>query len=326
MEGAASAEGAVAGGPATVVLGQRVKAGRGDDFRRWQDDVNAAAAKFPGFLGTQVQPPVDEHNDWTIVYRFDTASHLYDWLNSATRQDLLDRGGVLFESPGSQQVMVGQGDDALVTVVVSHPVSAENETEFVDWQDRMVKAQQKFPGFRGSELFRPVPGVQDEWNAIYRFGTSEELDRWLESDERKELLRQGENFRDFQMRKVDSLFGSWFAPGGDREAAAALPNWKLAFSVLVGLYPTVVLLTLFIGWVWQTDLWKSLLLGNTLSVILLTWIVTPAVSRALRFWLSPAPDAEQPRTDLLGLIACVAFLFLAAVVFWLVTMVVWLLP
>ncbi len=324
MSNTGSAGASVGGGPATVILGQRAKAARGDEYQRWQDDVNNSAARFPGFLGTRVTPPVDEQNEWTVVYRFDSVPHLYEWLNSTIRQELLERGTDLFDGPVSQQVMVGDSDEALVTVVVSHPVSPEYEQEFLDWQQRITDATKRFPGHRGSELFRPVPGVQKDWTVVYRFASAKELDRWLESDERKELLRQADHFRDFHLRKFDSSFGSWFSFAGGA-AAAAPPDWKTALSILVGLYPTVVVLTLIISRFWDTDLWKSLLLGNFLSVVLLTWVVMPVVTRALRFWLSPAPGAEQPRTDVIGVVVSLAFLFVA-VFFWLVTVVVWALP
>ena len=66
------------------------------------------------------------------------------------------------------------------------------------WQDRLRLAESKFPGFRGTELFRPVEGVQEEWTALYRYDTADDLDRWLVSDERKQLLAEGEKFADFQ--------------------------------------------------------------------------------------------------------------------------------
>jgi hypothetical protein len=52
----------------------------------------------------------------------------------------------------------------------------------------------------------------------------------------------------------------------------------------------------------------------------------PVVTRALRFWLTPAPNAPEPRTDVLGTVASIAFLTLAALAFWLVTVQIWTLP
>jgi antibiotic biosynthesis monooxygenase (ABM) superfamily enzyme len=188
----------------------------------------------------------------------------------------------------------------------------------------MTRAEQAFPGFMGSELFRPVPGVQDGWTSVFKFDTVEHLNAWLESDVRKQLLDEGEAFRDFELRRITGPFGSWFATGaGD---AAAPSQWKTALSVLVGLYPTVVFLTITIAEIWDGPLWATLLIGNVLSVGLLTWVVMPVVTRALRFWLAPAPGHESRRLDAIGAVVSIAFLTLAALVAWLVTTQIWHLP
>jgi antibiotic biosynthesis monooxygenase (ABM) superfamily enzyme len=327
VSGTASAEHTTSRGPATVIIGQRVKTGLATEFRQWQDSLNAAAATYPGYLGTEVTPPTDEQGEWTVIYRFGTVGHLHDWLNSTTRHEILERGHHLFEATATQQVVVGAGDAALATVVVSHPVKPELEREFLDWQQRVTEAEQRFPGFSGAELFRPVPGVQEDWTAIYRFASTGDLERWLGSTERRQLLREGEHFQDFNLRKITSSFGNWFSFAGDDAASVAPPSWKTALSVLVGLYPLVVVLTIAISEIWKSaSLWQSLLLGNILSVSMLTWVVMPIVTRALRFWLAPDEDAKQPQTDLIGLVACTAFLAVAALVFWLVTVQVWKLP
>jgi hypothetical protein len=36
-----------------------------------------------------------------------------------------------------------------------------------------------------------VPGVQDEWTALYRYDNDEHASAWLESDERRRLLVPG---------------------------------------------------------------------------------------------------------------------------------------
>jgi antibiotic biosynthesis monooxygenase (ABM) superfamily enzyme len=316
-----------ASGFATVVLGQRVKRGRGDDFEHWQNGVDSVAATFAGFLGTEVTPPADEARDWSIVYRFDSVQHLNTWLGSTERRQLLDDGADVFESSASQQVLVGERDEQLVTVVVTHRVSADEEQSFLAWQQQVTDAERKFAGFRGSELFRPVPGVQESWTAMYRFASAEDLDRWLESSERADLIARADHFHEFELRRVENSFGSWFSFAGDGDVSNAPSSWKTALSVLVGLYPTVVLLRLAISRLSpDAELWESLLLGNILSVGLLTWVVMPNVTRALRFWLAPAPNAPEPRTDVLGAIASIAFLTVAALVFWLVTVAIWTLP
>jgi antibiotic biosynthesis monooxygenase (ABM) superfamily enzyme len=311
--------------PATVVVSQPVKSGREDDFRQWQDAMNRAVASFAGFLGTEVVAPGDEGREWTVIYRFDSKAHLEAWLASSDRAEILNRGTDLFDGAASQRVLIGEHEEDFVTVVVSHPVDPALVDEFLDWQQRVTDAERAFPGFGGSELFRPVPGVQEDWTAVFRFDTEEHLNDWLESPERKRLLDEGAHFQDFELHRIASPFGSWFSFGdADTEAPA---QWKTALSVLVGLYPTVVLLTLGISEIWEDgELWETLLLGNILSVGLLTWVVMPIVTRALRFWLAPESRSAGGRLDATGAAVSIGFLTLAAIVFWLVTTQIWTLP
>ncbi|MDL5159231.1 antibiotic biosynthesis monooxygenase [Actinomycetospora termitidis] len=206
----------------------------------------------------------------------------------------------------------------LVTVVVAHHVPPHDEADFLAWQHRMADAERRAPGHRGTELHPPVAGVQDDWVAVTRFASEDALETWLASAEREQLIRESEHFRDFRLQRVPASFGSWFPTTG--AAGPVTPSWKTALSVLVGLYPTVVLLTLGLSALWPAaPLWASLLVGNVLSVGLLTWAVMPVVTRALGRWLEPTRDAPQPWTDVLGTVASLVFLAVAAGVFALLT-------
>ncbi|MFC4603400.1 antibiotic biosynthesis monooxygenase [Rhodococcus kronopolitis] len=313
---------------ATVVVTQRVRVGRRAEFRRWQDQVDAAAAGFAGFLGAEVTAPADTEPEsdaqWSVVYRFDDTDHLRGWLGSATRRALLARGADLLAAPPTQHVLAAAPDDDVATVVVTHPYLPGAEAEFLAWQRRVVEAEAKFPGFRGSRLHRPVPGIQDSWTTVVSFDTAAHLDGWLGSPDRAALLAERRDRRDFEVQRIVDPYGSWFPAAGP--GAVATASWKTALSVLVGLYPTVVVLTVALTELWpDAALWFTLLVGNVASVALLTWVVMPVVTRALGFWLEPA-DHRDRRRDTLGLVVSLAFLAAAAVVFWLVTTVLWTLP
>jgi uncharacterized protein len=310
--------------PATVVITQRVRPGCAAEFRHWQDRINLAVASFAGFLGAEVMPP-EEGDEWTVVYRFDSTLNLETWLDSPVRGSLLEEGAHLFADPPDQEVLVSDREET-VAAVVSHRVRREDESDFLAWQERITAAERRFPGFRGSEVFRPVPGVQADWAIVYRFDTPEHLNAWLRSDERRKLLDEGQKFREFELRRISNPFGNWFSFSDD-PAAPPAPSWKSALAVLVGLYPTVVLLTLGLAELWgDADLWASLLVGNILSTILLTWLVMPLVTRGLRFWLAPSPDVADPRVDVVGAGVAVATVALSALLAWLATVVVWTLP
>ena len=314
--------------PATVLVGQEVKAGRDGDYRRWQQQVSETASQFPGFRGTEVNPPVGGGREWTVIYRFDSVPHLQSWLNSRKRQELLDRGSDLFAGPASQQVMAPTAERELVTVVVTHRVDPALEEEFQVWQERMTEAEREFPGFRGAEIFRPVPGVQEDWTAIYRFNSGEELEAWLSSERRRRLLDEGREFKDFHLRRVESSFGNWFAFEDRGEKYKGPGDFKTSIAVWVGLYPTVMLLTLGLDELLPGfKLWQALLLGNLLSSFIMTYLTMPHyTNRVLRFWLAPDPDGSPRRTNSLGILLSLVLLAFWAAVFWLTTTVIWSLP
>jgi antibiotic biosynthesis monooxygenase (ABM) superfamily enzyme len=266
--------------------------------------------------------------DWSVVYRFDTIANLQAWINSATRQDRLPAGRQYLDAPPTQQVIRGsaKAPDQLVTAVVTHRVNPADIDEFLRWQERLRVAETKFPGFRGSELFQPIDGVQNEWTALYRYDNAAALDAWLTSNERKSLLAEGSRFDDFHLRAVDNSFGSWFAFDEDGGHGSSPSNAKTSIAVWVGLYPTVVLLTLALSPL-KMPLWLGMLIGNLLSSVLISFAIMPYyVNPLLKHWLRPPPGTSKRRTNVRGIAIIAAVMAAWTVIFYLVTTVFWHLP
>jgi antibiotic biosynthesis monooxygenase (ABM) superfamily enzyme len=313
---------------ATVIIGQKVRPGSELNFEAWQQDMNREASKYPGFVGAEVNGPTSVQPDWIVVYRFDSVAHVQAWINSATRQERLAGGQQYFDGPGTQQVVGGgaRQADALVTVVVTHRVSREQVEDFLAWQERLRLAESAFEGFRGTELFRPVEGVQDEWTTLYRYDNAENLDKWLISTERRELLAEGATFSDFHSRTIDNSFGSWFAFDERGNEAPPPSDVKTSIAVWVGLYPTVVLLSLLLSPL-HMPLWLGLLIGNLFSSMLMTFLTMPYyVNPLLKHWLRPPPNVPAAKSNWRGIGIAVAALAFWTVVFYLVTRVFWHLP
>jgi antibiotic biosynthesis monooxygenase (ABM) superfamily enzyme len=313
---------------ATVIIGQRIRPGHEQAFEAWQLNMNREAAKYPGVIAAEINQPTAVQTDWVIVYRFNSIAHVQAWLNSATRQRLLVEAQQYFDGPGTQQVIGGTGrqTDPLVTVVVTHRVDPADIDEFLAWQDRLRLAESAFPGFRGTELFRPVEGVQEEWTALYRYKTADDLDRWLVSDERKALLADGEKFADYHARTIDNSFGSWFA--FDEHGVETKPpsNFKSSVAVWVGVYPTVMLITLAL-WSLKLPMWLNLLIGNLLSSFALGYFTMPyLVNPLLKNWLWPRSDVSVTKANWRGFGLVLAVMTLLSLVFYLGTRVFWQLP
>ena len=61
----------------TVVVARRVLPDSQEEFRAWDWRIRSMAASYPGYLGSEVQPPNTSHpGEWVTVYSFATADEL----------------------------------------------------------------------------------------------------------------------------------------------------------------------------------------------------------------------------------------------------------
>jgi antibiotic biosynthesis monooxygenase (ABM) superfamily enzyme len=288
---------------ATVVVTQTVKSGREADYRLWQKRTIEAARQFDGFQGAAMYPPSSaENREWVVVYRFETMAKLGAWVQSEERRWLLHEGRDYFDNPPTLEVLVGRPPPRdVITAVASHDVLPGKEREFIEWQARLTREQEKYPGFMGSELFPPVNGAQEMWVSLSRYDTTAHLSQWRESDARRKLLEEGRRYlRSYGLETVKSPFTGWF--GIDDGPATAIPRWKQGMAVLLALYPTIAVLTRVavpVFLTWQLPPPIRIFIVLSFSMIILSWFLMPLVNRALAFWLVPQ-GPEPRRTDLAG--------------------------
>jgi uncharacterized protein len=283
----------------TLVTQTRVREGMAEQFTQWQSAISTAAAEFPGFITQSVLPPNPPLQvDWVIQQRFANVEAASAWLRSERRTRLVD---------AAQPMLAGHDDvhlvrdstagvrPAPVSAVISSRIRPGQEAAFRAWEQRIAAAQAKSPGFQGYRFEPPIPGVQEDWLAILRFDTERNLQTWLDSPERRQLLEEASPFlEEFHARVVRTGFEQWFPSAG---GGASAPAWKQNMIVLLLLYPVV-----FLFGVWmqtpvliekaELPFWLALFIGNVVSVWALSWLV-PWVSNGFGWWLAPARDAGR---------------------------------
>jgi hypothetical protein len=90
------------------------------------------------------------------------------------------------------------------------------------------------------------------------------------------------------------------APDRDDGAAPQEPFWKRNLLILVGLYPLVMLHTLFVApHLRHLGTALAVLIGTATTVALLGWPVLPLLRRRMSWWLAADPHATR-RTHLVG--------------------------
>jgi len=319
MNGAAEG---LAGGSITIVTQTRVRPEDQKAFAEWQDGTSRMIAGVPGFLHQTVMPPSPPAQiDWVILQRFTDIQSATAWLQSAERQERL---------AGVRPMLIGQDDvhlvrdgsplaqPAPVSVVISTRIKPGCEAAYRAWELRCAAAQAKAKGFQGYRFEPPIKGVQDDWLSVLRFDGEENLEKWLASPERLQLLEEAKPFTEgFHARVARTGFEQWFQTAAADPAAPAA--WKQNLIVLLLLYPVVFLFGTFV----QTPLlskWMglpfaiALFVGNVASIIALNYLV-PWTSTHFSWWLEPT-HADRMRINIAGT-ALVGALCLAMVIaFW----------
>jgi uncharacterized protein len=268
----------------TVIVARRVAPGREREFERWSRRLMAAASEAPGYVGAEVQRPDARHPDeWVVVYQFSDAERLSRWLASPERAAVLATGAELLAGEVREQVVALTPQSDPVTAVSSVRVRPGAQHHYRALHEDLVEQLRGFDGFLRSELFEPVPGVQDDTVVVFAFEGRDRMERWLASDERRAVLERMEPLIE-GARTVTVLggFAGWFAGA----AGIDVPRWKQAVVVIGALFPTSLALTLLREWLLpDLPLAPGVLLGNVAGVGILTWLVMPVLTRRLEPWL-----------------------------------------
>lgn len=207
---------------------------------------------------------------------------------------------------------------ARASSVIVQRVPPDAADAFMEWQRGITAVAAEFPGYQATEIYPPLEPRQREWVVVLHFDNPTALQNWLDSPERAEwTAKRPFAGDDYRLKVLPGGFGSWFA--GMTEQGARLPHWKMALTVLLGLYPTVTLLTMYLlPHTQRFGLAVAVLIGNAASVSFLEWFGMPVINRLLAPWLRAKGNEGRVR-NLVGTILVIGAIALMTILFRLVT-------
>lgn len=291
---------------ARLVIIAQVRPGSESDFAAWQTELNFALAPAPGFRSLETlipQPPIQR--EWINIIEFDTEATLSAWMDSPTRTDLVEKSAPLLE--GRLIALSGQASrsvaipDSITEVIVTRIVPGR-EDAYRAWAGHIQQAFSRAPGFQGFNTKRQADG--HTWTSLIRFDTEANLDAWLKSQTRADLLKQAEPFiADVNLHRIEPSFPGWV---GTDSTGRPPPRWKTTMLVLLSLYP-IANFDFFVVYPLLPSLpWGiSYFLPYAFGVILISYLVMPFFVRLFSPWLYAGPNATLKNT-LLGLAAILA--------------------
>lgn len=263
----------------------------------WLTRFMMAAIECSEVSNAEVFPPTPGMTEWTLVEHFSTADQMSAWLQSPQHQALinelqpyLDRSEVdLSESIGATEAIGGSTSLAIVT-----QVKKGQEEAYLAYEKKYQSAQARASGFRGAYVQPPTRDSTSNWVTILRFDSPKAMERWLASAKRKELLAQAEPFvRSTDFHPVTTSFPGWFSTEV-RAVGEGPPNWKTALLILLGLYPSVMLVIKYIlPLMHGMHPAVSNFIGNILTVAFTTWVTMPIFIKLYKSWLFPTEHTSN---------------------------------
>jgi len=283
--------------PAAVVIKMRLRPGVQQGFSAWHAKMCTIAAELPGFISAEVNAPLTPDAPvWRIIQHFRNSDQLRAWCLSDQYRRLLLEAESLVEKNGAAGLHEEEAseahEDGTVTEVVTTYVKPDKVAEYTEWAAKIHKVEAQFPGYRGGFLQPPTSASHSYWTTLVRFATPEQLDAWLSSSERLQLLREHDALvSSWSHHRLPTSFAGWFP--GDQTAGGAPPTWKQSMVVMLMIYPIVIAEMRFLGPL-TSGLKPALgtFISNVISVGLLAWPFMPLGIGALKWWLLPVQGGD----------------------------------
>jgi antibiotic biosynthesis monooxygenase (ABM) superfamily enzyme len=292
---------------------------RRNDFADWQAKLNAMIAATPGFISLEIISPTDTHLEWVIVQRFEDETCALTWKDSSARQELIADLKRIYGSEISSEIheemsSIGEVQGGVTEVFVTQ-VSSDKEMDYRKWIAKIHQIEAKFPGFRGVYVQAPHNGERT-WITLLQFDTIEHLDKWIMSEERKEILAESkELIASLESHRMFSPYAGWFK--SIEQTTGQVPAiWKQTMIVLLVLFPLVMLEFKFLNpFLTGLNISLATFIGNAISVSLVAWPMVPLVIRYLSWWLVPQGKNQLLKT-VAGTLLVLIFYLIEILTFW----------
>ncbi|HEU4481559.1 MAG TPA: hypothetical protein VFR65_00760 [Nitrososphaeraceae archaeon] len=179
-----------------------------------------------------------------------------------------------------------------VTVIVKRIAKKNKIKEFEEWLLGISTEVSRQEGSMGIDIIRPTDKSKLEYVVIFRFNNYETLTKWGNSSIRNEWLKKGRELveADPHVQKLSGL-EFWFTPYyNDKSSILALrppPRYKM---VIVTIPVISILLTTLVPQIHTLTEMLSIpfqlrLIGITITVLLMTYLIMPFLTKLLRPWL-----------------------------------------
>ena len=195
--------------------------------------------------------------------------------------------------------MADTNEMEVVTLVIKHRVKAGFEVPYSTWLRNIVRIAGQWEGHLGVDVIPGKHAGLDTYTCILRFCSTDAMQRWLDSPQRRELVNEAiPMLADGDQTEVNPANEFWFSP--PNETRSPPPRWKQAALTLLVIFPHTLLVPL----IWKPLLGVSPVLSNnvvatfviTLTIVLsVVYLFMPMATRVFAPWLTSSTEPKETR-------------------------------
>jgi antibiotic biosynthesis monooxygenase (ABM) superfamily enzyme len=189
-------------------------------------------------------------------------------------------------------------EDPPVAVNVTRRVKPERVGEFEQWVSGITDAISRFPGYLGGEVLKPGDPSESEYHIIFKFERLSDLERWEDSEERRDWCGRVESFQEGPaQRHVVTGLERWFVLPPSRDTPPP-PRYKLVAITWLAIYPLITAVFFFLGDPLQRlPLGIRTLVVTAIIVPAMIYLVMPIMTPLFARWLYPRESRETEEVD-----------------------------
>lgn len=208
------------------------------------------------------------------------------------------------------------------SVVIEYLVPKEQGWAFRRWHRKLIGTARRSEGFVRADCHRPLRCGDGavKWYAVIHFDRPDHLDQWISCRDREALLEAGRSiFETYKFKSFATGLEGWFShQSGAELTSLGPPIWKQILSVVLGLYPIIMIQDYVFESLDLLDSWSpasAMLIKNLVTTCILTLFVMPLIARRLDFWLRPAHQGSPLNIEITGSVFVVAIMSLMVFIF-----------
>lgn len=170
----------------------------------------------------------------------------------------------------------------IVSVVVFDKVNSKYQTEFEDWQHRIISEIKKLNGFV-SVSTKKLEGTNNEYFTIFQFDSNENLQSWLNSETLKRYLKEVEKYT-LSTPKVSFHQGLEIFFDQKEAKSKQPPFYKKVLLGITAVYPLIIIIGKLFHWLIPGFGKLPFEVGLFFEVIVVSSLMTYPVMPTLTKW------------------------------------------